>query len=175
MKKVIALIMTIALLLGAVAVAENAQPAKAYNWADYEEQAKDIGGEFVPVGNSGLKIFVPTGWEQVPEAELFGLRTAGVEINDPAYCILSVQEQNVGREAFVAVLQQANPVYLAVEQVNGLSIVSYELADVNGIKAQGVALASDDGSRTLTFSFAPVTDANAKVVELIMASLQPAQ
>ena len=172
MKKVIALIMTIALLLGAVAVAENAQPAKAYNWADYEEQAKNIGGEFVPVGNSGLKIFVPAGWEQVPEAELFGLRTAGVEEKDPAFCILSVQVMQVARDAFLEELKKTNPSNLVEEQLNGLNVVSYELTDPNGIKAQGVALSSNDGTHTVTFSFAPVTDTNAKVVELIKASLQ---
>lgn len=173
MKKIIALIMTMALLLGAAAVAENAQPAKVYNWADYEEQAKEIGGEFVPAGGIGLKIFAPKGWEQVKEAEVFGLRTAGVEEKDPAFCILSVQVLPVAGDAFVEELKKSNPtVTLAEEQLNGYDVVSYELTDSNGIKAQGVALTSKDGTKTVTFSFAPVTDANAKVVELVKASLQ---
>ena len=172
MKKIIALIMTIALLLSAAAVAENAQPAKAYNWADYEEQAKEIGGEFVPVGGIGLKIFAPKGWEQVKEAEVFGLRTAGVEETDPAFCILSVQVLPVAGDVFVEELKKTNPTYLAEEKLNDFDVISYDLAEVDGIKGQGVALTSKDGTKTVTFSFAPVTDANAKVIELIKASLQ---
>jgi len=174
MKKVIALVMTIALLLGAAAaVAENAQ-VKVTNWADYEEAAKNVGGEFVSIPDSNLKVFVPKGWEEVKETDHFVLRTAGVDEKDPAFCILSVQKQEINLDTFAAMLQKTNPACLGSEQLNGANIIGYELVDVNGIKAQGIAFSADNGAHTLTVSLAPVSEANAKTVELIKASVQPA-
>ena len=61
MKKLFALILSLCLLAGCCAFAEEEEndSMPEINWADAEEAASQIDGQFTAIADLGLKIFVP--------------------------------------------------------------------------------------------------------------------
>lgn len=178
MKKIIALVMVVAVLLGAVAVAENAQ-VKTISWADHEAETKDVAGQFANIGNTGIMVYMPSTWEDVKITEeqtnqLVTLRTANIAETDPNYCVLSGQVLPVPLASFKAALQEKTPATLEDAKLNGADVITYTV-EANGVKAIGVAYSTTDDAQTISFTFAPVTDANEKLVTMMVASLQAAK
>jgi len=180
MKKIIALVMVVAVLLGAVAVAENAQ-VKTISWADHEAETKDVAGQFASIGNTGIMVYMPSTWEDVKITEeqtkagqLLNLHTKGLTVTDPNYCVLSGQLLPVPLASFKAAMQEKKPTTLEDVNLNGADVITYTLEE-NGIKAIGVAYSTTDDAQTISFTFAPVTEANEKLVTMMVASLQAAK
>ena len=66
------------------------------------------------------------------------------------------------------------PTTLEDVNLNGADVITYTLEE-NGIKAIGVAYSTTDDAQTISFTFAPVTEANEKLVTMMVASLQAAK
>lgn len=177
MKKMIALVMTIALLLGTVAMAEGSTE-KTINFADVESLAKTYEGQFHELADRGLSLFLPVNWievtpaqEQLDNGAILALHTDVAE-TDPAYCTLNGQIVMVPFDDFIAALEKTGALTSGEHvSLNGIPAYVYELKDTSGIMAKGIAFHANPDDRTMTFAFAPVTDANADVVSLIMGSM----
>ena len=177
MKKMIALVMTIALLLGTVAMAEESTE-KAINFADVESLAQTHEGQFHELEDRGLSLFLPGNWvevtpaqEQLDNGAILALHTDVAE-TDPAYCTLNGQIVMVPFDDFIAALEKTGALTSGEHvSLNSIPAYIYELKDTSGIMAKGIAFHANPDDRTMTFAFAPVTDANADVVSLIMGSM----
>lgn len=181
MKKLFALILSLCLLAACCAFAEEAEEDNGMpeiNWADFEEAASQIDGQFVAIADLGLKMFVPAvfGNAEVSEEQKAAGVIAILSTADGAGRV-SITYQNLGEmddEAFVEELEKAGATDIDPAILNGGDAMSYDL-EVNGTKTTNVVIPFEGGD-IVTFSFAPMDDEGFKGVAAIMiASIQDAE
>ena len=179
MKKLFALILSLCLLAGCCAFAEEEEndSMPEINWADAEEAASQIDGQFTAIADLGLKIFVPAifGNAEVTEEQKAAGVIALMSTADGAGRV-SFTYQDLGEmedDAFIDELEKAGATEIEWALLNGCDALSYELA-VNGTQTTNVVLFND--SKILTVSFAPTDDEGFKgVAGIMIASIQPAE
>ena len=175
MKKLIALIMTLCLLCACCAYAEE---AAEINWADVEEKASSIEGQFCPIADLGVMMFIPSIFGSVEVAD--EQKAAGViallSTEDGAGRI-SFTYQDLGEmagEDYVAELVKAGATDIETVILNGRTAMSYELV-LNDVKTANVVIDIDE-TKILTVSFAPMDDEGfAELAGILTASLQDVQ
>ena len=174
MKKLLAIVMSLCLLC-ACAYAE--EPVEI-NWADVEEQASAIEGQFAPIADLGVMMFIPAvfGSAEVTEEQKAAGVIALLSTADGAGRV-SFTYQDLGEmdgEAYAAELVKAGATDLEFATLNGRTALSYELV-INDVKTMNVVIDIDE-TKILTVSFAPMDDEGfAAVAQIMAASLQDAQ
>ena len=175
MKKLLALVMSLCLLCACCAYAEE---TVEINWSDVEEQASSIEGQFAPIADLGVMMFIPAvfGSAEVTEEQKAAGVIALLTTADGAGRV-SFTYQDLGGmdgDAFVAELEKAGATDIEVAVLNGRNALSYDLV-VNGVKSSNVVIDVDE-TKILTISFAPMDDEGfAELAGILTASIQDAQ
>lgn len=175
MKKLLALVMSLCLLCACCAYAEE---TVEINWSDVEEQASSIEGQFAPIADLGVMMFIPAvfGSAEVTEEQKAAGVIALLTTADGAGRV-SFTYQDLGgmdSEAYTAELIKAGATDLEIVTLNGRAALSYELV-INDVKTMNVVIDIDE-TKILTVSFAPMDDEGfAAVAQIMAASLQNAQ
>ena len=175
MKKLFALLMALCLMLCACAYAEE---TKEINWSDFEEQAAQIEGQFCPIADLGVMMYIPSIFGKVELAD--EQKAAGViallSTADGAGRI-SFTYQDLGdmeADAYLEELAKAGATDFEVAVLNGRNALSYDLV-VNDVKTTNVVVEIED-AKMLTISFAPMDDEGfAELAGILTASIQDAQ
>ena len=175
MKKLFALLLALCLMLCACAYAEK---TAEINWADVEEKAAQIEGQFAPIADLGVMMYIPSifGSVEVSDEQKAAGVIALLSTADGAGRI-SFTYQDLGGmdgDAFVAELEKAGATDIEVAVLNGRNALSYDLV-VNGVKSSNVVIDVDE-TKILTISFAPMDDEGfAELAGILTASIQDAQ
>ena len=175
MKKLFALLMALCLMLCACAYAEE---TKEINWSDFEEQAAQIEGQFCPIADLGVMMYIPSIFGKVELAD--EQKAAGViallSTADGAGRI-SFTYQDLGdmdADTYLDELAKAGATDFEVAVLNGRNALSYDLV-VNDVKTTNVVVEIED-AKMLTISFAPMDDEGfAELAGILTASIQDAQ
>ena len=174
MKKLIALIMALCLLCACAYAEETTE----INWADFEEAASAIEGQFAPIADLGVMMFIPSifGNAEVTDEQKAAGVIALLSTADGAGSI-SFTYQDLGDmdgEAFVAELTKAGATGFETAILNGRTALNYDL-EINGVKSTNVVISVDE-TKILTISFAPMNDEGfAELAGILTASIQDAQ
>ena len=172
MKKLFALLMALCLMLCACAYAEE---TKEINWSDFEEQAAQIEGQFCPIADLGVMMYIPSIFGTVELSD--EQKAAGVisllSTADGAGRI-SFTYQDLGdmeADAYLEELAKAGATDFEVAVLNGRNALSYDLV-VNDVKTTNVVVEIED-AKMLTISFAPMDDEGfAELAGILTASIQ---
>ena len=174
MKKLIALLMTLCLLCACAYAEETTE----MNWADVEEAASAIEGQFCPIADLGVMMFIPSifGSVEVTDEQKAAGVIALLSTTDGAGRI-SFTYQDLGDmdgEAFVAELTKAGATDIDPIILNGRTGINYDL-EMNGVKTTNVVISVDE-TKILTISFAPMDDEGfAELAQIMAASIQDVQ
>ncbi len=176
MKKLIALVMSLCLLMMSGAVMAESAATAELKWSDYETMAANYPGQFVQLNQVALAFYLP---DCLQAQEL-----TDADVNEKGYLAyftdaergwnVAVQYTDVGG----ASLEEVAEVLKATEGVSGVAIVN-----VNGINAINYDV-TDEMATVLTFVteagyglefyFGPLNNDDAKFMATIMAgSIQP--
>ncbi len=174
MKKLFAAILSLCLMLSAVAVFAEAAAPKEINWSDYTEQASKVNGELVHINSTDLQIFVPAEFKdneisaEAAQKGNFLLLTA-----EDGKAAVNGQIAPMSLDTFMAgVGQQAQNVTQL--KINGILCTNFNLVN-NGVLSTCIAINTDQNS-TLLFSFTPANqDPYTNLIRIMVASLQHEQ
>ena len=175
MKKLFALLMALCLMLCACAYAEE---TKEINWSDFEEQAAQIEGQFCPIADLGVMMYIPSifGTVELSDEQKAAGVIALLSTADGAGRI-SFTYQDLGdmeADAYLEELAKAGATDFEVAVLNGRNALSYDLV-VNDVKTTNVVVEIED-AKMLTISFAPMDDEGfAELAGILTASIQDAQ
>lgn len=172
MKKLFAVLLALC-LLGSVAMAETA--VKELKWADVEAKAAELGGGFAEFESIGYKMYIPAGFETVEVPE--DAKNAGVAVilsnGTLTFSIALNSIEGMSGEDYLAALQQAGATEIELGLINGVEAISYELTPENGIKTGNVAISTSDNTVVITFTFAPIDNAEMQAeLPIIISSIQ---
>ena len=174
MKKLIALLMTLCLLCACAYAEETTE----MNWADDEEATSDIEGQFCPIADLGVMMFIPSifGSVEVTDEQKAAGVIALLSTTDGAGRISFTYQDpgDMDGEAFVAELTKAGATDIDPIILNGRTGINYDL-EMNGVKTTNVVISVDE-TKILTISFAPMDDEGfAELAQIMAASIQDAQ
>ena len=176
MKKIVALILTIAMMLCAgAAFATEAGGAIEINWADIEAQAAETvaQGEFVAFDEIAVKMWMPTA-------------LAAVELtdDDKAQGYIGYYQPEDGSAAIAVMYVDANDMTLAEykDQLTQIGATDIEDVVINGMEAVSYTLTETDtacvsfvteAGYIFEVSGSPASDENfAALLSIVMASIQ---
>ena len=138
MKKLFALILAVAMMLGCTALADN-----EINWEDVAPavEAAGITGDFYTFEEIALAIFVPTGMvdSELPDDSYIGYFAAE---DGSALAVQYVKMDDVDLDTYAATLESVGATEIEKGTLNGLPCVSYE---VPANKTVNVAFATEEG------------------------------
>jgi len=176
MKKLFALVLTLCLLCGCAAFAED---GNSMNWSDAEAKLAEFGlsGEFVVLDMLGLKVWVPEGMvaTEVSEADAAAGRLA-LFFDAEKNSYLAVDAANVEGLTLDSYYESAMNTEglssVAMVSFNGLNGVAYKSETANFWSVSLV----DTNSNLINFVSGPADDENCYIVfSAIVASIQPAE
>ena len=144
MKKLFALLMALCLMLCACAYAEE---TKEINWSDFEEQAAQIEGQFCPIADLGVMMYIPSifGTVELSDEQKAAGVIALLSTADGAGRI-SFTYQDLGdmeADAYLEELAKAGATDFEVAVLNGRNALSYDLV-VNDVKTTNVVVEIED-------------------------------
>ena len=162
MKKLVVLILALCLLCSVASAAD-------LNWADAEEAASQIAGEFKTFDEISVKIWIP----DVLKAVDAGENRIGYFMTEDESAAISVQYvdmNGMSLEDYAAQLAEAGATEVELGTVNGLPCVNY----VNGTNLS-LAFTTQMGY-ILEVTVGPVEDDNSKIAaSFVLASVQAAE
>ena len=171
MKKTLATILTLGLLLMSCAFAEQ---VPAINWADAESAAAEIAGSWYVFNDIALEDWVPDIFENkdLPEADGEEM-LAKHEVADGSagiYAQYLTGYDGATMDETVATLEANGATEIERCTLNGLDAVSFSVPDVDAVY---VVFVTQSGNY-VQFIFTPVSDEGfAAVAQLVTASIRP--
>ena len=175
MKKLFAVMMTLCLMLTAVAAFAAETNPTVVNWADHEADAANVEGQFANVASTGLKMFVPAEFKDtdIPQEALDGGTFLILKSDKEAKAMVNGQVVSVDLASLKAKLQsEGKSVWDMV--INGLEGIQFSVT-AEGVTSSCFAFATEKGN-TVIFSFL-LSDQEpyAGLYKLMVASLQRAE
>ena len=175
MKKLIAALMSLCLIVCAAAAFATEPEVMKINWSEYEAQAANVEGQFANVAETGLKMFVPTEFKDtdIPEETLKGGTFMVLKSDKEEKAIVNAQLLNVDADTFKAEMEKKGLTLYATE-LNGLPCLQFNV-ETEGITTGCFALPTEKGTM-LVFSFSLANQENyANLYKLMAASIQRAE
>ena len=165
MKKLVVLILALCMLCSVASAAD-------LNWADAEEAASKIAGEFKTFDEISVKIWIP----DVLKAVDAGENRIGYFMTEDESAAISVQYvdmNGMSLEEYEAQLKEDSTISdIEAGTVNGLPALSYAIKE----KDTGVLAFTTQKGYILEVSCAPISDEGfAQVVGVILSSIQSAE
>ena len=152
MKKLIAALMSLCLIVCAAAAFAAEPEVMKINWADYEAQAANVEGQFANVADSGLMMFIPAEFKDtdIPDEVLEGGTFMVLKSDKEEKAVVNAQILPLDIDAFEAAMEKNGSTLYATE-LNGLSCLQFS-AEADGIATSCFAFATDQGT-VLAFTF----------------------
>jgi hypothetical protein len=171
MKKTLATILTLGLLLMSCAFAEQ---VPAINWSDAESAAADIEGTWYVFNDIALEYWVPDIFENKDLTEADGEEMlAKHELPDGSagiYAQYLTGYDGATMDETVATLEANGATEIERCTLNGLDAVSFSVPDVDA----GYVVFVTQSGNYVQFIFTPVSDEGfAAVAQLVTASIRP--
>ena len=167
MKKLVALILSLCMLLGCgAAMADNEM-----NWEDVAPTLEAVGitGQFYTFEQIAVAIFIPDGMElaaEMPSEKFIGLFTAP----DGSYVAVTYVDLNgMDLETYATVLPEVGAASIEMGTLNGLPCVTYEMPE-NG--TMNVAFTTEAGYVLEVYTGPVTTDEEKLGGSVILASVQ---
>ncbi|MBR3494729.1 MAG: hypothetical protein IKH38_04810 [Clostridia bacterium] len=175
MKKLIAVLMSLCLILtAAAAFAEDVEPS-VVNWSDYEATAAEIDGQFATVSDIGLKMFIPAEFKdtELSDEALEGGTFMVLKSEKEERALVNAQHLAIDISSFKAGLEsQGATVYETV--LNGLHCYQFNVG-AEGVITSCFAFGTDQGSVVL-FGFTLTNEEPySSLFKVMAASIQPAE
>ncbi len=175
MKKLIAVLMSLCLMLGAVAAFASEPTVKTIHWSDFEAQAAGVEGQFANVAETGLKMFVP--------AEFKDTRLSEESTKEGTFVILKSEKDDkvIIKGQLVPRTMDAFREYMEGQGVrmtddlvlNGLNFSQFTVT-ADGAATVGLAAATEKGT-VVVFTFSAANpEAYRDLFQLMAASIQRA-
>lgn len=180
MKKFIALFAALVLCLSvaSAAFAEDI-PSASVSWEEVEPTVIENGweGEFVNLDQVGLKIWLPSGLEEIElseeDIEEYGFIAYFTNEDETTSLGVTLNEAGTTFEDYLEYLKEIEVQALQFVNVNGADFISYTFTNDNDVTCNVVSLINDDGA-ILEFAFT-AGDADFQVMSaFIVSSIQPA-
>ena len=174
MKKLIAALLSLCLMLSAVAVFAEAPAVKELNWSTYAEEASKVEGSLENVNSTDLKMFVPAQFqdsaiseEAVQKGHFLLLKsTDGKAVVTGQILPLPMDVVMAGIAQSVKGLEEG--------KINGIAVKSFAV-ESDGVVSKCIAIGTNQNS-VIMFSFTPANDPNfVNLFKLMAASLQHAE
>ena len=171
MKKLFAVMMTLCLMLSAVAAFAGEANVTIVNWSDHEADAAKIEGQFIKVADSGFKMFIPAEFKDASANLTQADRDSGIfmvlksEKDDKAVVNAQIVPKDIS--SMVASLQQDGRSVWEM-RINGLIAVQFSV-EKDGVTSSCFAFGSNT-DKTLVFTFMPVNQEPYTSLYKVMAS-----
>ena len=171
MKKILATILTLTLLLMSCAFAEG---IPAINWADVESAASDIDGSWYVFNDIALEYWIPDIFVDQDLTEEDGEEMlAKYELADGSAAIYAqylTGYDGATMDEVIATLEANGAQDIERCVLNGLDAVSFSVADADAVYVMFVT----ESGNYVQFIFAPASDEGfASVAQLVTASIMP--
>ena len=171
MKKILATILTLTLLLMSCALAEQ---VPAINWSDAESAAADIAGTWYVFNDIAMEYWVPDIFENKDLTEADGEEMlAKHEVADGSagiYAQYLTGYDGATMDETVSTLEANGATEIERCTLNGLDAVSFRVPDVDAVY---VVFVTQSGNY-VQFIFTPISDEGfAAVAQLVTASIRP--
>ena len=175
MKKLVAVLMVLCMVLTvAAAFAEESEPI-VVNWSDYEADAADIAGQFAVVGPTGLVMFVPAEFKdsEISEEARQGGTFMVLKTENEERAVVSGQVVEMNIDTFMAGLEgQGVTKYETV--LNGLYCYRFNITAV-GITTSCIVFSTEqDGIVVFSFTLSD-QEPYASLYKVMVSSIQPAE
>ena len=167
MKKIFALILAAALMLGCTALAEE----NTFNWEEIAPQveAMGLGGQFYTFEEIALQIFIPDGFVDaaVPDDSHIGYFQAE---DGSTVGVMYVPADGMDLDTYASKLEGVGAADIEKGVLNGMPCVTYEMPEKKSIN---IAFATEAGY-ILEAYCGPINSEEEKVpAGIILASIQP--
>ena len=170
MKKLFAVLLSLCLLC-ACAAAEEVREINYWD-DDIQELAAQYEGDFLPVGELGLYMFVPgsfTAEELTEEQAQNGLAAAWTDGETGMTVKVTVQDVGgMSNEEFTEELKKDGAEEFEAGYVNGLEFVSYDVKTDDGTFT-AIVLVTEE-AQAVTFSFGPMENEAAQQAAVVMGA-----
>ena len=165
MKKLFALLLTLCLLCGCSALAEN-----TISWEEVAPTLEESGisGQFYTFEEIAVAVFIPEGMSpaELPDDSYIGYFAS--EDGD-GVAVMYVNAEGMDLDAYAAALPEVGATEIETGTVNGLPCVTYEVPENSTIN---IAFATEAGY-LLEVVCGPITDDSSKLgASVILASIQ---
>ena len=133
MKKLIAALMSLCLIVCAAAAFATEPEVMKINWSEYEAQAANVEGQLANVADTGLMMFVPAEFKdsEIPEETLQSGTFLVLKSDKEANAIVTGQIIPLNIDTFKAAME-SNGITLYPTELNGLPFLQFN-ADTDGI------------------------------------------
>ena len=177
MKKLFAVVMTLALMISAVAAfAAEGSNVTTVNWSDHEAEAAKLEGRFATVADTGLKMYIPAEFKDASKELSQENIDAGhilLKSEKDEKAVVSAQVVPADISSFVGSLQKDGKTVWEM-RINGLIGAQFSV-EKDGVTYSNFAFGSNAGT-TLLFSFGPVNaEPYTSLYKVMVSSIQSAQ
>ncbi len=178
MKKLIAAFLSLCLMLSAVAAfagEAGGSAARKVSWSEFEAQAAQDGGRFMPISQTGLKIFIPSSLKEapIPEEEQQKGIVLVLKSDSDEKVIVNAQYMPIDIDSFKVLLAQQGVVNISDMEMNGLPFSQFALTTDGAVTV--CFFTSPAEGKVLTLSFTPASQAPyTELFRMMAASIQAA-
>ena len=176
MKKILAALLTVCMLLtAAVSMAEGAAVTEV-NWSDLEAGAAEYQGALTPIADTGVQMFVPAFLtvEELTQEQVDG--GLALSLVDAEHTMgVTVQVVKVDLQSFVNDAMSKGGQGFKELKVNGMQSINFNMVNEEGLVTTCFAFSAGGGSATFLFSFAPANEQTAGLFRVMAGSIQPVQ
>ncbi len=172
MKKFFAVLLSLCLFLALPAFAEEGESIVSWN-SDFEKIAESLGGGFFLVAETGLKMYVPEGFAEVPPTDA-QLKQGIIQIfaSDDGSVVAAAQKVAAPREAFKIGLMASGATEPVDGTLNGLDASSFEVVE-DGVRSVGILVATGP-AECVMITFAPFAEDTELLFAVMASSIMPA-
>ena len=175
MKKLVAVLMILCLMMTAVAALAEETETTVVNWSDHEADAAGIEGQFAAVAETGLIMFIPAEFADtdIDEETLAGGTFMILKTENEEKAVINAQVVSADPAVFRASVEsQGITVWDMV--INGLPCIQFSV-ETMGVITSSFAFGTEQGG-VLVFSFT-LSDQEpyASLYKVMAASIQPAE
>ncbi len=169
MKKLIAALMSLCLIVCAAAAFATEPEVMKINWKDYEAQAANVEGQFADVSDTGLRMFIPAEFKdtEIPDETLEGCTFMVLKSEKEEKAIVNAQHLPVDVDTFKAEMEKKGLTLYATE-LNGIPCLQFNV-ETDGVTTSCFAFGTDQGS-VIVFSFSLSTQAPYDSLYKVMAA-----
>lgn len=152
MKKLVAILMSLCLMMTAAAVLADETEPNVVNWSDHEADAAGIDGQFAAIGQTGLKMFVPAEFTdtELSEETLAGGTFMVLKTEKEEKAVVNAQVIGVDMDTFKAGMEsQGRTLWATV--LNGLPCLQFNV-EADGVVTSCFVFGTTQGT-VLVFGF----------------------
>ncbi len=175
MKTLIAVLMSLCLMMTAVAALAGAGDPVTINWRDYEADAANVEGQFATVAGTGLKMFIPAEFvdSEISEENAAGGTIMVLKTEKAEKAVVNAQVVATDLDSLKTLLEEQGRTLWATV-LNGIPCLQFTV-DTEGVITSCFAFGTE-GGHTLVFGFTLANqEPYTSLYKLMVSSIQIAE